>query len=397
MKISMKHIAMAALLQAGVAYGQSQESNLKTWSIGARAVHLYDLPSYKYDTEVSRDMKGLNGDNTKFDLGFDIYVEKQFTPFWGVQVGFRAGGLTGSNEVEYYENNFYEGTADLLFNLSNLDKKHIDSRWNYYARLGMGLGNFTSERFLAEDNSPNGVFDDNYWEGRAGAGVQYEINSSWRVELDVAYNVAFNDGFDGYNNATGSDPYLSTALGVAYTFGKKEEKPMYGVNFFSPEYFGGETEKDKNQATPVDSALAKELASAKEKMDEMDAVIARQEAALEELKAEKQKVEAPKQQKEFVFFDFDSAQMTEAAKRELVKSMAGVSGKVKLTGYADNTGDNSYNEKLKQRRADAVKQFLVDGLQMNAADISVELAGSVEDVKNNEFLNRKVVVEYTAE
>lgn len=397
MKISMKHIAMAALLQAGVAYGQSQESNLKTWSIGARAVHLYDLPSYKFDTETSKDMKGLNGDNTKFDLGFDIYVEKQFTPFWGVQVGFRAGGLTGANDVEYYENSFYEGTADLLFNLSNLDKKHINSRWNYYARLGMGMGNFTSERFLAEDNSPNGSFDDNYWEGRAGAGVQYEINSSWRVELDVAYNVAFNDGFDGYNNASGSDPYLSTALGVAYTFGKKEDKPMYAVNFFSPEYFGGETEADRNQATPVDSTLAKELASAKEKMDEMDATIARQEAALEELKAEKQKVEATKQYKEFVFFDFDSAQMTEAVKRELVKSMSGVSGKVKLTGYADNTGSSDYNEKLKQRRADAVKQFLVDGLQMNAADISVELAGSVEDVKNNEFLNRKVVVEYTAQ
>lgn len=397
MKISMKHIAMAALLQAGVAYGQSQESNLKTWSIGVRAVHLYDLPSYKFDTETSKDMKGLYGDNTKFDLGFDIYVEKQFTPFWGVQVGFRAGGLTGANDVEYYENSFYEGTTDLLFNLSNLDKKHINSRWNYYARLGMGMGNFTSERFLAEDNSPNGGFDDNYWEGRAGAGVQYEINSSWRVELDVAYNVAFNDGFDGYNNASGSDPYLSTALGVAYTFGKKEDKPMYGVNFFSPEYFGGETEADRNQATPVDSALAKELASAKEKMDEMDATIARQEAALEELKAEKQKVEATKQYKEFVFFDFDSAQMTEAAKRELVKSMSGVSGKVKLTGYADNTGSSDYNEKLKQRRADAVKQFLVDGLQMSAADISVELAGSVEDVKNNEFLNRKVVVEYTAQ
>jgi len=394
MKISMKHIAMAALLQAGVAYGQSQENNLKTWSIGARAVHLYDLPSYKFDTETSKDMKGLNGDDTKFDLGFDMYVEKQFTPFWGVQVGFRAAGLTGANDVEYYENSFYEGTADLLFNLSNLDKKHIDSRWNYYVRLGMGLGKFTSERFLIGDDSPNGGFDDNYWEGRAGAGVQYEINPSWRVELDVAYNVAFNDGFDGYNNASGSDPYLSTALGVAYTFGKKEDKPMYGVNFFSPEYFGGETEADRNQATSVDSALANELASAKEKMDEMDATIARQEAALEELKAEKQKVEAPKQQKEFVFFDFDSAQMTEAAKRELVKSMAGVSGKVKLTGYADNTGDSGYNEKLKQHRADAVKQFLVDGLQMNAADISIELAGSVEDVKNNEFLNRKVLIEF---
>ncbi|AEV33045.1 outer membrane protein/peptidoglycan-associated (lipo)protein [Owenweeksia hongkongensis DSM 17368] len=395
MKISIKHIAFATLLNAGLAYGQNNQPELKTWSVGARLVHLYDLPSYKYDTETSRDMKGLNGDNTKFDLGVDLYVEKQFTPFWGVQVGFRTGGLTGANEVEYYENSFYEGTADLLFNLSNLDKRHMDSRWNYYARLGMGMGNFTSERYLTLDDSPNGNFDDNYWEGRVGAGLQYEINSSWRVELDVAYNLAFNDGFDGYNNSTGNDPYLSTGLGIAYTFGKKENNPMYGVNFFSPEYFGEpESAKVDNRPTAADSALANELTGAKSQMEEMNALIAKQEADLAELKAQKQKVEAPKTQREFVFFAFDSAILSEDAKRELAKTMAEVTGAIKVTGYADNTGDSSYNEKLKMRRAEAVKQFLVQGLQMSEESITVQLADEVKDLKNNEFLNRKVVVEF---
>ena len=76
---------------------------LKSYSAGIRLLHLYDLPSYRFDTDLSRDMKGLNGSKTRFDVGIDLYAEKQFTPLLGVQLGFRYGQLTGANEVEYYK------------------------------------------------------------------------------------------------------------------------------------------------------------------------------------------------------------------------------------------------------------------------------------------------------
>ena len=129
-------------------------------------------------------------------------------------------------------------------------------------------------------------------------------------------------------------------------------------------------------------------------MEEMNALMAKQEADLAELKAQKQKVEAPKSQKEFVFFAFDSAVLSEDAKRELAKAMAEVEGAITVTGFADNTGDSSYNQKLKERRAEAVKQFLIEGLLVSEESITVKLADKVKDLKNNEFLNRKVVVEY---
>lgn len=392
MKITIKHIVAAAFLQSGVLLAQNNQPELKTFSVGARAVHLYDLPSERYDSEMSKDMKGLSGANTSFDLGFDIYAEKQFTPLWGLQLGFRKGGLTGSNEVEYFRNDFSTGYADLLFNLSNLDKRHPDSRINYYLKGGMGYGAFSAERFLISDDSPNGNIDDNYWEGRLGAGVQYELNSFLRLELDVAYNIAFNDGFDGYNYATGSDPYLSTGLGLAYTFGKTEHKPMYAVSFFGEEYFGT---AEPTRDTKADSLMAADIAAAKTQMENMDRVIAEQKAAIARLEQEKAvQKEVKVQERELVFFAFDSSALSEDAKRELAKALKGGEDNIILTGYADNTGNSEYNQKLKQRRAEAVKQFLVEALGYESSAISIHLAEEINDLKNNDFLNRKVVVEY---
>ncbi len=393
MKTSIKLIAAAALLQVGVAQAQSNQPQLKSYSIGLRAVNFYDMPSKRYDSELSRDLKGFNGDNTSFDLGFDVYVEKQFTPIWGIQLGYRNGRLTGANNQEYFKSSFSEGYGDVLFNISNLDKKHMDSRFNYYAKAGVGFGAFSADRFLVADDSPNGIMEDGYWESRLGAGLQYELNSFLRLELDVAYNIAFNDGFDGYNYSTGSDPYLSTGLGLAYTFGKKEAKPMYAVNFFGEEYFGA------GQApvvdTKADSLLALELSEAKNRMSAMEEVIADQKAAIARLEAEKAKIQEVKVQGvEAVYFAVNSATLSEAAKRELMKTLTGEEERVTLTGFVDNTGDAAYNEKLKARRVEAVKQFLTEVIGVDESAISLKLAEDIKDLKNNDFLNRKVVISY---
>ncbi len=394
MKISIKLIAAATLLQVGVAQAQSNQPQLKSYSVGLRAVHLYDLPSKRYDSELSKDLKGLNGDNTSFDLGFDLYVEKQFTPLWGVQLGYRNGRLTGANNQEYFKSSFSEGYGDVLFNISNLDKKRTEAKLNYYVKAGIGFGAFDADRFLVADDSPNGSMDDSYWETRLGAGLQYELNSYLRLELDVAYNVAFNDGFDGYNYSTGSDPYLSTGIGLAYTFGKKDSKPMYSVNFFSEEYFGVNQSAVKVD-TKADSLMALELNEAKERMANMEEVVAEQKAAIARLEAEKAEIKEMKAHGvEAVYFTTNSATLSESAKRELMKALTGNEERVTLTGFVDNTGDAAYNEKLKAKRVEAVKQFLTEVIGFDESAISLKLAEDIKDLKNNDFLNRKVVISY---
>jgi len=421
MKKIAKYIAMAALLNGGVSLAQNSESELKTYSVGARLVHLYDLPSQRFDSDLNKDLKGLNGENTKLDFGFDLYGEKQFTPLWGIQAGVRMGGLTGANDVEYFENSFLEGYGDILFYLSNIDKKRQDSRWNYYMKTGIGAGKYKAERHLVEDDSPNGESESNFWEARVGAGVQYEINNQLRVELDFAYNAAFSDGFDGYNGATGSDPYLSTGIGVAYTFGSRDAKPMYAVNFFSEEYFGsgGSSNSESKEASEKkDSAMEADLATAHQQIAQMedeqtkqDEAIARLEAKVAEAMAaaeaaaaaaaepkvvatvEGDMIAAPTGIEHELFFEFDSYSLSNEARQILKANLTGKESSVVLTGYADAKGGSEYNQKLKRQRAEEVKRFLVKEMGYNAEAVRTLAADRKVDLSDDDSLNRKVVVQ----
>ena len=468
-------------------FAQDGPADLNTFSVGLRAAHLYDLPSYKFDNSLSQDLKGLNGDFTNIDLGIDAYLEKQFTPLLGVQAGVRFGGLTGANDVEHYQNRFLTINGDMVFLLSNLDRRRVDARFNYYAKLGLGYGTYRAERFLNADNSSNGEISDDYWETRIGAGVQYELSRNIRLEIDASYNMAHDDGFDGYNNATGSDPYLSTGIGVAYTFGNKEQKPMYSVNFFGEEYAGKIAETPVNEFEAPDKvklqAFMDEMVAYKEhvdsvmawqqaffddvasRMEAQDSVIAEQAMALADLSQAKNEMEqalaaqekeaerkremqelmnnpqyaatvamlgggaalasasnddAKDLEKEDIFekgtitaslepvaeaeeemtslemtayFGFDSDQLDAEYRRELKEKVGTLkTNKITLVGFADAIGSRSYNQKLKSRRADAVRNYLISELGVPEENIEVELAPDQPDIGDDNYLNRKVVI-----
>ena len=79
---------------------------------------------------------------------------------------------------------------------------------------------------------------------------------------------------------------------------------------------------------------------------------------------------APPSRTYLVFFDFDKADLTQRA-RQIVGEAAQNAGKVQVTrievnGYTDTAGTPAYNQKLSQRRADAVAAELVrDGIPQN--------------------------------
>src|SRR6516165_4461336 len=73
--------------------------------------------------------------------------------------------------------------------------------------------------------------------------------------------------------------------------------------------------------------------------------------------------------------------------------------RVKVTGHTDYVGSAAYNDKLAQRRADAVKAFLV---KYGAADNQITTAGDGKRApevdnrtKEGRFINRRVVLTLT--
>lgn len=101
------------------------------------------------------------------------------------------------------------------------------------------------------------------------------------------------------------------------------------------------------------------------------------------------------------FFDTDSAVLKQTAFAELdayaefVEKVGDAS--VKVTGHTDSVGNARYNQKLSERRANAVKDYLVSK-GISADRITAEGAGEASPIASNDTdegraQNRRVVVE----
>lgn len=88
-----------------------------------------------------------------------------------------------------------------------------------------------------------------------------------------------------------------------------------------------------------------------------------------------------------VFFDFNRSVLTPKAKTELnvlansLKANQSVQS-IKVIGYADRIGSNAYNEKLSQKRAEAVRNYLVTKGYANASATEVRWMGKNEPKTN---------------
>jgi outer membrane protein OmpA-like peptidoglycan-associated protein len=88
-----------------------------------------------------------------------------------------------------------------------------------------------------------------------------------------------------------------------------------------------------------------------------------------------------------VFFDFDKDILTEADLKELPKAVAFVKkypgAKIRLDGYTDSIGSDAYNMKLSERRATAVKNYLIKEAGVDSSKITAVGHGEADPVADN--------------
>jgi OOP family OmpA-OmpF porin len=107
-----------------------------------------------------------------------------------------------------------------------------------------------------------------------------------------------------------------------------------------------------------------------------------------------------------MLFDFDSSELTEAAKAAIDDRIYAIrsQGEAKLTsimkieGHTDSTGPEAYNQKLSEQRAKAVADYILANTQrISADDLEVVGMGESDPVASNgtrdgRAQNRRVVV-----
>jgi OOP family OmpA-OmpF porin len=88
-----------------------------------------------------------------------------------------------------------------------------------------------------------------------------------------------------------------------------------------------------------------------------------------------------------VFFDLNKNILTEADLKELPKAVDFVKkypgAKIRLDGYTDSTGTDAYNMKLSERRATAVKDYLIKEAGVDGTKITSVGHGAADPVADN--------------
>ena len=91
---------------------------------------------------------------------------------------------------------------------------------------------------------------------------------------------------------------------------------------------------------------------------------------------------------ETVLFDTDKADIKPSAAATLQQITGSIGQRyatqqVRVMGFADSRGDKSYNRELSEKRAEAVKSYLVGTGKIDASRVSVEPMGETQPVASN--------------
>lgn len=270
--------------------------------------------------------------------------------------------------------------GDVMVNLSNWIGGYREDRL-YYAIPYVGFG-YTAMSWTK--NTP-GTYNGEY-ATTFGLLNKFRITKNLDVQLDLRTWIFAEEGLPAEVNGGGRFAFSWTgSVGVAYRFNKQEWTPAY-----SQTVVDGYVEAVEQ--------LNREVSNAEANVSTLNNQVEELEAQNQELKrtlipAGEEVISAHS----VVFFEKNEYELSTFAMATIDKYVSTLkSGKLKITvvGYADrSTGTPEYNDALSQKRAEAVKEYMV-AKGISEHRIEVKWVGATEPAftEDDVEINRCVVI-----
>lgn len=328
----------------------------------------------------------------RFGPSVGVAVGKNFSPAVGARVRvsyLKQSSRANSELIDAYPEIYGDGVYrfsmvstyfDGLFNFNNIFKPYNEnSRFNVIGVVGIGFNTSFGFDDKIKNWSPSkgGQYEvdrstGTYLAIHAGLQLNYKVSEAVDINLETTYN-ATDDGYNGTRYDRKYDGYIYIVAGATYHF-----KDHYGDRRFKYVTMTDQAQIDHLNAQ-INAARA-ELANKPEPI----------------VRVEK-KVETSRVLDMTVSFIIDKYDITDIQKNNVQKVAEYLLNNPKInliiTGYADvKTGNPAYNLKLSERRANAVRDMLVNDFGVDPSRLRIDYKGDTiqpYDLKNE--WNRVVI------
>lgn len=384
------------------------------------------------DQEPNRISIGLLGGVTKghmnigtdLDPTFGFNLRYAVNPTVAFQTNFGFGTFksteddgfddNGNYYDRHFENSYFTTSLTGHFNLLRLLGGQ-NERINLYAIAGLGLifndvetsmGNSNmagSEAFAGEDHTETAFF------ANFGTGLRFHLGRRVDLFVQYDYNIANDDIIDGHRTRPeldidlyrrNQDHWSAITGGIQIKFGGSDRDANWHT--YTPWASASDIDNLAQRIDDLDDRVNDHegrisdnedmIQALADRMDEMEERLDNLEQLVEELDRVEVTMDSD------VLFAFDSSTIRENAKPTLanvVRALARNPEKtISVTGHTCDIGATDYNQGLSERRANSVKQYLVDA-GIDADRVSTQGYGESQPLVPNETdaarqLNRRV-------
>lgn len=376
MKKFLMVLALASVSVAGMAQETTEKYSVATnsfwsnWFIQANVAGTAFYSSQENNLNLSNSpLKGFRN-----NLGASVAIGKWFTPGLGLRTKVNGvwGRTVNGDDKKANASKYWQANEQVLFNLSNmLCGYNPDRVWNFIPYFGGGIG-----RNMTYNSYAMGL--------QAGLLNEFRLSRKFALNLDLSFGLHEPD-FDGNGIANASsrspkskDRDLNLEIGLTYNLGKATWNKVPDVDAINALH---QSQLD---------ALNAQLADANAENDRLNNLIKNHKCPEAKTVTVKEVATAPVS----VFFNIGKSKIASRKDLQNVKAMTETNKDAKfvVTGYADSkTGSASYNQKLSQKRAEAVANELVK-MGVSRDNIEIVAKGGVADLTPISY-NRRATVE----
>jgi len=383
-----------------------------TWTIGVNAGNVADMPKAIIGKEGSNDAVAFGSKHAQFDFTFGGYIEKQLSPLIGLTFSYDRAKMRGATDRDYYINNFNRFNLAVTFSLTNVSTKKDDPYLNIYTTLGVGYNTYKAQRYFNSGLKNNLAYRKNdASQINFGLGLRHHLSDQWRIEIESTYNLVYDNGFDGdYSRfEEGEDQYLRTIIGVGYTLGPKNNKALHKTPLFSNYLWADERVQERIKvndvylAEEVEKNIADEKQAIKDIREKSEANSKRLDLVEGKIQDIDKTLEEFKNNKHYevlftrnVYYATGKSNVT-AQYQKIILELKPILLKdpkymVDITGVTDIYASEAFNAKLRLKRANRVKKFMVDKMQIDPKRITVNTQKDKITGVPYQHLNRKTQI-----